>query len=509
MTVASEVKRVQNNGNGATTAFSVPFYFLDEDHLIVILTDSSGNDTTQTKTTHYTVTGAGDQSGGTVTMVTAPASGEKLTILRNIPLTQDTDYVENDSFPAETHEEAIDKLTMITQQLDELATRSLKAPTTTSITDGEIADTSVVADYYLKINASADGFTTISPSNASTELTLGTSLTPTDGNFLVGDGTDWVEESGNTARTSLGLGTGSSPTFTGLSLTGTLDVAADIIHTGDTNNKITFTTDTQTYQTGGSTRMDITDSGVQLGGSGARVTTILDEDTLSSDSATALATQQSIKAYVDGQSTGMNNVVEDTTPQLGGDLDVNTNSIVSTSNGNITLNPNGTGNVVLGNYTLDGDQTVGAGQDNYVLTYDNSSGLVSLEAASGGGSEATQAEMEAGTSTTAFVSPAKAQFHPSAAKVWLQVGITGNIQASYNVTSVTDTGVGVATPVYTTDFSSTTYAAITGVLAPDAGAGTSFVSAIAVDGCTIQNENSANGAALDPTFFMLVCYGDQ
>ena len=82
---------------------------------------------------------------------------------------------------------------------------------------------------------------------------------------------------------------------------------------------------------------------------------------------------------------GLNNVVEDTTPQLGGNLDVNGNSLVSTSNGNITLTPNGTGNVVLGSFTLDADQTVGAGQDNYVLTYDNGTGLISLEAASGGG----------------------------------------------------------------------------------------------------------------------------
>lgn len=43
----------------------------------------------------------------------------------------------------------------------------------------------------------------------------------------------------------------------------------------------------------------ITSSGLQLGNANARVTTILDEDTMVSDSATALATQQSIKAYVD------------------------------------------------------------------------------------------------------------------------------------------------------------------------------------------------------------------
>lgn len=84
--------------------------------------------------------------------------------------------------------------------------------------------------------------------------------------------------------------------------------------------------------------------------------------------------------------SALQDVVSDTTPQLGGSLDVNGNKIVSASNGNIDIEPNGTGNVLLGNFTFDADQTVGAGQDNYVLTYDNGTGLISLEAASGGGS---------------------------------------------------------------------------------------------------------------------------
>ena len=77
-------------------------------------------------------------------------------------------------------------------------------------------------------------------------------------------------------------------------------------------------------------------------------------------------------------------VSHDSTPQLGGNLDVNTNKIVSTSNGDIDIEPHGTGNVLLGNFTFDADQSVGSGQDNYVLTYDNSAGTISLEAASGG-----------------------------------------------------------------------------------------------------------------------------
>ena len=52
-------------------------------------------------------------------------------------------------------------------------------------------------------------------------------------------------------------------------------------------------------------------------------------------------------------------VVDDTSPQLGGDLDVNGNKIVSTSNGNIELEPNGTGDVIL-----DTDQVlVGGGSE--------------------------------------------------------------------------------------------------------------------------------------------------
>jgi hypothetical protein len=58
---------------------------------------------------------------------------------------------------------------------------------------------------------------------------------------------------------------------------------------------------TLTITANSNTEVTVTDSGMQLGGSGARVNTIADEDNMSSDSATALATQQSIKAYVDAE----------------------------------------------------------------------------------------------------------------------------------------------------------------------------------------------------------------
>ena len=56
---------------------------------------------------------------------------------------------------------------------------------------------------------------------------------------------------------------------------------------------------------------------------------------------------------------GSNDIVNDTTPQLGGNLDVNGRSIVSASNGNIVIAPNGTGTILLnGNITKTGELNI-------------------------------------------------------------------------------------------------------------------------------------------------------
>jgi len=137
MTVTSSTNKVSFNGDSSTTVFAYSFKIFDEDDLTVILRSSTGTETTQTITTHYTVSGVGNAGGGNVTMVTAPATGETLTILREQPLTQGLDLVPNDPFPAESMEEALDKLTFMVQTHSEELDRALKASKTNTITSTE------------------------------------------------------------------------------------------------------------------------------------------------------------------------------------------------------------------------------------------------------------------------------------------------------------------------------------------------------------------------------------
>ena len=68
-------------------------------------------------------------------------------------------------------------------------------------------------------------------------------------------------------------------------------------------------------------------------------------------------------------------IVTDTTPQLGGNLDVNGNSIVSTSNGDINLTPNGTGRIVLGNASVTATETATI-STNKTLDFDSNQNFI-------------------------------------------------------------------------------------------------------------------------------------
>lgn len=137
MTVSTTTSKVSFAGNGSTVAFAVNFYFLANSHLKVVLRAADGTETVKTLGTDYTVTGAGVSSGGTVTMTSAPAVGQTLVIARNVPQTQLVDYQPNDPFPASTHEQALDQLTMEVQQLQEQVNRAIKLSLTNTMNSTE------------------------------------------------------------------------------------------------------------------------------------------------------------------------------------------------------------------------------------------------------------------------------------------------------------------------------------------------------------------------------------
>ena len=139
MTVSSTTVKNSYSGNSSTTVFAYSFKIFADSDLQVIIRSSTGTETTKTLTTHYTVSGAGDASGGNVTFTSGntPATGETVVIRRGVPQTQAIDYIANDPFPAESHEEGLDRATMTTQQVQEELDRSIKLSRTNTMTSTE------------------------------------------------------------------------------------------------------------------------------------------------------------------------------------------------------------------------------------------------------------------------------------------------------------------------------------------------------------------------------------
>lgn len=120
MTISRNAASASYTGNGTTAIFPVPFYFLADADLKVTRKTAAGVVSVLTLNSDYTVSGAGNQAGGSVTLVTAPLGGsppDQIFIERNVQAVQETEYPDNGIFPAASHEKALDRLTMLAQQL--------------------------------------------------------------------------------------------------------------------------------------------------------------------------------------------------------------------------------------------------------------------------------------------------------------------------------------------------------------------------------------------------------
>ena len=187
MTVASETNRSgPYSGNGVTTVFSYGFRILDEDHIRVIKTSALGVETVLTIATDYTVSGVGNPAGGSVTLLSAPATGETVTLLRAVPFVQETDLENQGAYYAETVEDALDLAAMRDQQLAEELDRALRIPASSSAVDLQLPTPE--AGKIISWNETASGLQNLSPAELSSVVAYGTA----NSDIFTGDGVTTV-----------------------------------------------------------------------------------------------------------------------------------------------------------------------------------------------------------------------------------------------------------------------------------------------------------------------------
>ena len=242
----------------------------------------------------------------------------------------------------------------------------------------------------LRIDVNNQGLTSTQKTNAATNL--GLNAVATSGAYSDLSGTPTIPSNTNELTNGAGFITDSNITVVGDDSSGVTFSAKDndnIKIAGGTNITTAVSGDTVTitgpdlssFITGSSTTT-LTNKTFDVEGTGNSISNIdvadlksgvLDTDISSvSSSDDTLASAKAIKTYVDAQiatkdntdeitegssnlyftdaraqAVSINNLSEDTTPQLGGNLDVNGQDIVTTSNANIDLAPNGTGKVVV------------------------------------------------------------------------------------------------------------------------------------------------------------------
>ena len=148
MTVSNDTTVDRYTASVEQTVFPYTFRILAETDLTV-----TSNGVALTLNSDYSVSGVGEPTGGNVTLLweDGAVGGELITILRSMPLTQLTDYVENDAFPAQTHEDALDRLTMMVHQLAEELDRALKFGTDSTNVDVSVA--TLNSEDFLQVNS--------------------------------------------------------------------------------------------------------------------------------------------------------------------------------------------------------------------------------------------------------------------------------------------------------------------------------------------------------------------
>lgn len=185
MTISSSTRKAGPfTGNGTTATYPFAFKIFQASDLLVVKTTPAGVESTLTLITDYTVSLNADQNsspGGSITLTAGNlASGYLVTMTSQVPYTQTTDLTNQGGFYPAVITNALDKLTIQTQQLEEQVNRSAKLPiSSTTDADALVADIVLLADSAANIDTVATNITAVNTNatnitaiqNASTNAT--------------------------------------------------------------------------------------------------------------------------------------------------------------------------------------------------------------------------------------------------------------------------------------------------------------------------------------------------
>ena len=132
--IADNSPRISYTATSNQTAFTVPFEFFDNTDLNVYI-----NDTLQTLTTHYDVTG-GSGSTGSIILVTGATAGDVIVITRDVTLERTTDFPTSGPFQVASLNTELDKVVAMIADMKDLADRGLR------LSDSDTSATLVLAN---------------------------------------------------------------------------------------------------------------------------------------------------------------------------------------------------------------------------------------------------------------------------------------------------------------------------------------------------------------------------
>lgn len=173
--VTDVTPRNQYTASAAQTVFPYAFPIFQDADLVV---NVDGVD--KTLTTHYTVSGEGDDLGGNVTFLSGQTAGAVVTIYRDTVIERTSDLQQNGPIASETLNDELDRLFIIVQELKAKISRAIRFPFTSSQGDAELNPISSWYSKFLYIGSTGllEPAATVSGVVALTQDLIGSLLNP-------------------------------------------------------------------------------------------------------------------------------------------------------------------------------------------------------------------------------------------------------------------------------------------------------------------------------------------